>query len=118
MRVLMIMLAMMTLGLGLARPAAADEMDMCDTPTVQALHHCVLHAVEMGHIDNAGVARSLLAKLDGAQAALDRNQPAVAVNKLQAFIREVQAQAGRHIQAEHAAHMIMHAENVIAALQP
>jgi hypothetical protein len=118
MRVLAVILAIFMLGLGTARPAAA-QMEMCDhTPTVAALRHCVMHAAEMGHITSAGVAQSLFAKLDGAQAALDRGQPAVAVNKLRAFIQEVRAQAGRHIEAQHAAHMIMHAEHVIAALQP
>ena len=91
---------------------------MCEQATIQALHHCVMHAYEMGHIDNVGVTQSLLAKLDAAQAAVDRGQPAVAVNLLQAFVQEVRAQAGQHIQAEHAAHMIMHAQQVIAALQP
>ena len=99
-----------------ARPALADDMTTCDTPTIAALQTCVQHAAEMGHIDNNGIVGSLNAKLDAAQAALDRGQPAVAVNILSAFVNEVQAQAGRHIDAEHAAHMVMHAQTVIAAL--
>src|SRR4051812_9377607 len=96
-----------------ARPALADEMSTCDTPTIAALQMCVHHAAEMGHIDNNGVVRSLHAKLDAAQAALDRGQTGVAVNTLEAFINEVQAQAGQHIDAEHAEHMAMHAQTVI-----
>ena len=84
--------------------------------TVAALHDCVQHAADMGMIDNPGVAHSLLSKVEAAQAALDRGQPAVAVNKLRAFIHEVQAQAGKHIDAEHADHMVMHAQMVIDAL--
>jgi len=62
------------------------------------------------------VANSLLAKLDAAQAAVDRGQTSVAINKLQAFINEVQAQAGKHIDSMHAQHMVMHAQLVIQAL--
>jgi hypothetical protein len=118
MRALIVVLTVLALSLVALRPAAAAEMDMCGEATIQSLHHCVTHAYEMGHIDNAGVAASLEAKINAAQAALDRGQPAVAVHQLDAFIQEVQAQAGQHIDAEHAAHMIMHAEQVIAALQP
>ena len=84
--------------------------------TIASLHHCVGHAYDMGHITNKGVANSLLAKLDAAQAALDRGQPGVAVNLLHAFINEVNAQAGKHIVADHAGHLVEHARNVITAL--
>ena len=102
----------------MAAPAFAAEGHECDhdATTIESLHHCVMHAVEMGHITSEGVANSLLAKLDAAQAALDRGQPAVACRLLESFIKEVDAQAGRHIDAEHAPHLVMHAENVIMAL--
>lgn len=101
-----------------AIPAAAMEEHTCphDMNTVDSLYHCVNHALEMGHITNAGVAKSLLAKLDAAQAAVDHGQPEVAAKILNAFINEVQAQAGVHIAPMHAEHMIMHAQMVIAAL--
>jgi hypothetical protein len=70
----------------------------------------------MGFIDNQGVARSLLAKLDAAAAAAERGQPMVAVQAVQAFANEVTAQAGKHIEAEHADHMLTHAQVVIQAL--
>jgi hypothetical protein len=35
---------------------------------------------------------------------------------LESFVNEVEAQAGQHIGAMHAAHMVMHAGMVIAAL--
>ncbi len=60
---------------------------------------------------------SLLAKLDAAQAAEDRGQTGTAINLLGAFIHEVQAQAGKHIEATHAEHMVMHAQMVIQALK-
>lgn len=97
-------------------PVLASEACPHPEHTIQALRACVTDAAAMGHIDNQGVANSLLAKLDSAQAALDRAQPQVAVTKLTAFIHEVEAQAGKHIDAEHANHMVMHAQEVIAVL--
>jgi hypothetical protein len=118
MRLFLVLLAVLTLGLTAPHPAAAAGMDLCNETTVQSLHHCVMHAYEMGHITNSGVVTSLLAKVDAAQQALDRGQPATAIHQVQAFIQEVRAQAGRHIDAAHADHMIAHAAAVIAALQP
>lgn len=111
--VLVALLAVVAVG-----PAAAAEEHQCphDANTIESLHHCVAHALEMGHITNDGVGNALLAKLDGAQAALDRGQTAVAVNKLNAFINQVQAQSGVHIDPMHAEHMVMHAQMVIATL--
>lgn len=99
-------------------PAFASEAMDCPhpEPTISALLECVAHAAGMGHIDNQGIANSLLAKLKGAQSALERGQAGVAMSKLEAFIHEVEAQAGKHIDAMHAEHMKMHAQEVIHAL--
>jgi hypothetical protein len=101
-----------------AAPAFAMEGHECDHggATVESLRHCVNHAYEMGHITNAGVQKSLLAKLDSAQAALDRGQTQVALNTLNAFVQQVSEGAGGAIAPEHATHLVMHAQNVIAAL--
>ena len=117
-RILSVVVLLALLTAALAVPVFASEEHMCthDMNTIESLHHCVNHALEMGHITNAGVANALLAKLDGAQAALDRGQPAVAVNKLNSFINQLQAQSGNHIDPVHAEHLIMHAQMVIAAL--
>jgi hypothetical protein len=99
-------------------PARAAAEEMCAmTPTVAALQECVHHAAGEGLINEPGVATSLLAKVRAAQAAVDRGQPAVATSILRAFVQEVSAQSGIHIEAAHAAHMVMHAQAVIAALQ-
>jgi hypothetical protein len=119
MKTIRILLAITVLGLlaGVTAPVQAREMDHCShEPTIEALHECVHHAAMEGHI-NATIAQSLFAKLDAAQEALDRGQLEVAVLILQAFISEVQAQAGQHIDRQHAAHLITHAREVIAALQ-
>jgi hypothetical protein len=115
---LTIMLAtVLVLGLLAVAPAQGQSMDDCPhEPTIAALHACVEHAVEHGHIDNTGIVRSLHAKLDAASAAALRGQPAVASNILEAFVQELHAQAGQHVEAAPAGHLQMHAEMVIAAI--
>ena len=104
-------------GLAAFGPVAAQDMGMCPhEETVQSLRSCVLHARELAHIDNPGITRSLLAKLDAAATALERDQTAVAINILESFASEVGAQNGKHILAPHAAHLEMHARMVIDAL--
>ena len=106
------------LSLMLATPAfAADGHGCAHDPTVQSLRNCVIHAAGAGHIDNQGITNSLLAKLDAAQAALDRGQTKTAVNNLNAFVRAVEAQDGKHIVSPHATHLAMHANQVIAAIE-
>jgi competence protein ComGC len=102
----------------LAAPAlAADDMTCEHTgTTIESVHHCVMHAYDMDHITNKGVADSLMAKLDAAQAAFGRGQTDVAINLLNAFINEVNAQSGKFIVAEHAPHLAQHAYMVIEAL--
>ena len=101
-----------------AAPVLAADTMTCDHTgtTIASLHDCVMHAYDMGHITNKGAANSLLTKLDAAQAALDRGQPGVAVNLLHAFVNEVNAQDGKLIVADHAIHLVEHAQMVIAAL--
>jgi hypothetical protein len=101
-------------------PVTAQADDCSMAPTVQSLQQCVQHAADMGMIDNAGVAASLLTKLRSVELTLARNNPNAAwtaINVLGAFIGEVEAQAGKHIDAGHAHHMAMHAQMVIDALR-
>ena len=93
---------------GRMQPRHGPQSNLC------TIASCTLRT--MGHITNQGVANALMSKLDAAQAALDRGQPAVAANILQAFIHQVEAQSGKHIVPEHAAHLIEHAQAVVAAL--
>ena len=99
-------------------PAFAADTMTCDHSgaTIASLHHCVMHAFDMGHITNAGVANSLMAELDAAQAAFDRGQTDVAINLLNTFVSEVEAQSGKFIGVDHAGHLVMHAQMVIMAL--
>jgi predicted negative regulator of RcsB-dependent stress response len=66
---------------GTARAQTTD--DCVHAPTIDSLKICVEHAASQGFIDNQGITNSLLAKLDAAQAAFDRGQNSVAINKLQ-----------------------------------
>ena len=116
MRLMFITLTLVVFGLIAPVPAQA-QMDHCShDATIQSLRACVHHAAAEGHIDNQGVTRSLLAKLDTAKAAQGRGQPEVALNLLEAFVREVRAQSGKHIVQEHAGHLLMHAQTVIQSL--
>lgn len=119
MKVKYIGVVLLILGLSTVGAARAQAMEACPhDATVQSLQACVQHAQSQGLIDNAGIARSLRAKLDAAQAAQARGQLPVAINTLEAFVHELDAQAGKHVQAEHATHLRMHAEMVIQALKP
>ena len=97
---------------------SAQAAPVCPMTTmIAALSDCVRHAAELGHITRPGIARSLLAELRAAQVALDRGQPRIAIALLDAFIKEVRVLSGKGIDAEHAAHMIEHAQLVIQALR-
>ena len=116
MKLLVVALTLLVLGLLVPVPAHA-QMDQCShDATIQSLRTCVQHAAAEGHIDNQGVTHSLLAKLDAAEAAQGRGKPEVALNLLEAFVREVRAQSGKHILQEHAEHLVMHAQMVIQSL--
>ncbi len=102
----------------LTAPVFAAEDHPCNHSgaTIGSLRNCVKHAFEVGHITREGVADSLLAKLNAAQAAQDRGNIAATINQLRAVINEINAQAGKSIAAEHAGHLVEHAQNVIEAL--
>jgi hypothetical protein len=119
--VCMIFLGLSTLATGSASAQPGERLATSPTcamnPTVQSLRECVLHARAIGAIDSAGVTTSLLAKLDVAQSALNSDHPRIAVGLLRAFLREVEAQAGKHIAQPHANDLEAHARLVIQALR-
>jgi len=117
--VLALVLFVSLVGVGLLAPgtARAQTSDDCiHAPTISSLRTCVQHAADQGFIDNQGVTNSLLAKLDAAQTAQDRGQTGAAIKLLNSFIHVVQAQADKHIEQEHAQHLVMHAQLVIQAI--
>ena len=87
------------------------------TGNVQNLISIVNRLLAEGKIDNAGIANSLIKKLENAQKSLDKGQLKAAVNQLNAFINEVQAQSGKHIAADAASLLIADAQYIIAHLK-
>jgi len=81
--------------------------------TIQSLTSSVSRFLTEGKIDNTGIANSLTMKLKNAQKSLDKGQLKTAVNQLNAFINEVQAQSGKHIAADAAALLIADAQWII-----
>ena len=106
------------LALTLAAPAFASVEHHCehDATTIESLHHCVEHAAEMGHITKPGVANALLATLNAGHLAYDEGNTTAAVNTLNAFIAQVNAQSGKSIDAEHGAHLVGHALMILDSL--
>ena len=113
MKVFMTLAMILGMSLIVAAPTAAQAMDACphDT-TVQSLQDCVQHAA----ISNQGIVQSLQVKLNAAEAALERDQPAAAINLLGAFVNQLAAQSGKQVDLHHAKHLRMHADMVIEAL--
>jgi hypothetical protein len=74
-------------------------------------------ASDLNWIDNKGVLNSLMQKLENAEAAFARGQDDSAVNMLNAFINEINAQRGKHIKAEAADMLISDAQAFIQKIQ-
>jgi hypothetical protein len=84
--------------------------------TLQSLVDAVNRFVEQGAIVGSKVSSGLLAKLQQAQDALDRNKPHVARNKLQDFINQVEGQTEDHLSADAARILVTDAEYVLSTL--
>ena len=84
------------------------------TTSVDSLISSVEQLYESGEISKAGVANSLIAKLERVFANLDYGRTAVAMRGLAAFINEVTAQSGKAISPSAAALLIADAESLIA----
>ena len=71
-----------------------------DSAIIEMLLEYIIEANENGDIDNSGVANSLISKLETAQKQLEAEKPKQAVNALNAFLNELDAQQGKHISDE------------------
>jgi hypothetical protein len=111
-------LAIGTLGLiiGMSVPQVFAQMPDCQM-ILDTLAICVTHHWQMGQLHNQGIYNSLLSKVDAAVAANDRGQIETAINILNAFIHQVNAQSGKQIDVDAASHMITHASAAINHLQ-
>jgi len=87
------------------------------TTPVDKLISAIQEGVQNGSIDNKGIARSLVAKLEACQQKIDEGQNKTAINILNAFINHVQAQSGKHISADFARELIYQANDLIEDLK-
>ena len=83
------------------------------TATVQSLIQSVNRFYQEGKINDAGVQTSLIDQLNKAQAYLNKGKTRSAVDTLNAFIKAVKAQSGKHIKANAAGLLITDAKWVI-----
>jgi hypothetical protein len=82
--------------------------------TADSIKDDVSQFLDANRISNGGLAKSLLGKLNAAAAARSRGECATASNQYDAFIRELEAQAARGVDAPAAAIMIADAQYLIA----
>ncbi len=88
-----------------------DDGSYGTKPKIQNLIADLEEIYADGEIKKSGVFNSLLAKLEGVLANLEKGNPKSAINKLEAFINEVKAQSGKKITSDAAASLIMDAED-------
>ncbi len=81
--------------------------------TPESIKDDVTQFLAAGKIKNAGLANSLLAKLNAAANARERGQCHVAAHLYEAFIHELEAQSGKGVDATAAAIMIADAQYLI-----
>lgn len=74
-------------------------------------------AYELGWIDNQGIVNSLNKKLEHAKEQLDKGKTKQAINHLNTFINEVNAQEGKHLSSEAYALLKYNAEYLIEKLE-
>ena len=102
--------------------AANDNLGNASTTTVtfevivtpESIKEDVRYFLSVGDIKNKGLANSLLAKLNAAARAIERDQCPTAINIYNAFIHELNAQSGKGVDPTAAAIMIADAEYLIA----
>jgi 2',3'-cyclic-nucleotide 2'-phosphodiesterase (5'-nucleotidase family) len=96
-----------------AKRLSVDEYELITiTATAKRIQNLIADTNDLyedGEIDNHGILNSLLAKLEGALAAYERGKTKSAINKLEAFIKEVEAQSGKHITPDAAEALMMDA---------
>jgi len=88
-----------------------DDGSYGTKPKIQNLIADLEGFYDDGEIKKKGVFNSLLVKLEGVLADLEKGNPNAAINKLEAFINEVNAQSGKKITSDAAASLIMDAED-------
>jgi 5'-nucleotidase / UDP-sugar diphosphatase len=99
--------------MGIVSPMIEGRLQFISDTTIQSTIEDLDEFFADGQIYNNGIYTSLLKTLQQAQKALDKGQVVVAINVLNAFINEVEAQSGKGISPEAAAILIADAQWVI-----
>ncbi len=82
-------------------PITVEEVTAIDPiSTINELITYIHTALNLGSIDNKGLANSLISKLETAKKQIEKEKPKEAVNALRAFLNELEAQHGKHIADE------------------
>jgi hypothetical protein len=93
--------------------AATSNVTFTVVVTPDSIKDDVTQFLQSGAIDNGGIANSLLAKLNAAAKARERGDCAGANDIYQAFISELQAQSGKHVDPTAVQIMIADAQYLI-----
>jgi len=97
--------------------SAGGSLAVTRNVTIQGLLTEINIARKINAIDNDGIANSLSAKVEAAQAAANRGDSQAEQGALGAFINEVSAQSAKHIQSEAADVLISDANALIVAIR-
>ncbi len=93
-----------------------DEDEPTQRISIDDLVETIESGLETGQIDNNGIGRSLIAKLEACENKIEEGQYKTAINILNAFINHVQAQSDKHITEDFAIDLIGQANDLIAEL--
>ncbi|MEM5872198.1 MAG: hypothetical protein QW051_04985 [Candidatus Aenigmatarchaeota archaeon] len=93
-----------------------DWIEIRKKPTISELIELKHQLYELGSIDNYGIVKSLDAKLNAAKLALEHSENDTAKKILKAFINEVLAQSGKHINSEAASKLVTYGEAILTSL--
>ena len=103
-------------------PLAAQEESCSPNASVESCFGVLGSQIEMalanGGIDNAGIAESLMQKLQGAYDAYMAGHHEAAMGHVMAFNNEVMAQSGKHIMEDVAMMLMMGADTLMGLLAP
>jgi len=80
--------------------SATETVEFNVIATIDSLICLVEKFYDMGYIDEEGVASGLLDKLYAAQKKMEAGKTKTAMNILKAFINQLEAQSGKHIDIE------------------
>ncbi len=116
------LLTALSLGMHTFNALSVDNLNNAGTNSVMfsvivtpdSIEGNVRQFLQSGAIKNIGIAISLLAKLDVAEAARNRGRCSTAATLYHAFINELQAQSGKHVDPTAAQIMIADAQYLIA----